>query len=88
MLTSRSSLALDEHESARVRAGELAQAGSDAVKHRLQVPLRVHVCHHACEPAHQPGALCHVVRGSVVLADPVADTHPADHRTANIMQAR
>jgi hypothetical protein len=70
---------LDDHETAGVGAGQLAQAGGDAVEHRLQVPLGVHVGDHVAKPAHDPGAFGHVMAGHVVFAGLVADVDPAGH---------
>ena len=70
---------LDQHEAARVGAGQLAQAGGDPVQHGLQVALGVHVGHHVAELADHPGPLRDVTAGRVVLTRAVADVHPADH---------
>jgi hypothetical protein len=70
---------LDEHEAAAVRACQLAEAASDPVKHRFQVPLRVHVRDHVAETSHDPRPLSHVVPGDVVLAGLVTDVHPSGH---------
>ena len=69
----------DDHEAAGVGAGQLAQAGRDAVEDRFQVALGVHVGDHVAEPAHDPGALGHVVPGQVVFAALMADVDPAGH---------
>ena len=77
---------LDQHEAARVGAGQLAQAGGDPVEHRLQVALGVHVGDHVAEAAHNPRPLGHVMPGDVILAGLVADVDPADHVAAGIGQ--
>ncbi len=63
-------LALDEHEPARVRAGQLGEAGRDAVEHGGQLQLGVDVADHVGEPAHQPGPARHPVLGGVVGLGP------------------
>src|SRR2546429_8575 len=68
---------LDEHEAARVGAGQLAQAGRDAVEHGLEIALRVHVGDHVAETAYYPGPFGHIVPGHVVFPSLVADVYPA-----------
>jgi len=58
---------LDEHEAARVGAGQLAQAGRDAVEHGLQVALRVHVGDDVAETAYHPGPFGHIMPGHIVF---------------------
>ena len=77
---------LEEHEPARVRPGQLAQAGGDAVEHRLQVPLGGHVRDDVPELADHPGALRHVVPGRLLRPGPVADVHPADDLPGRVAQ--
>src|SRR5262249_54009910 len=69
---------LDRHETARVGAGQVAQAGGDPVQHGLQVTLGVHVGDDVAELADHPGPLGHVVPGGGVLAGAVAYVHTAD----------
>jgi len=77
---------LDQDEAAGVGAGQVAQAGGDAVEHGLEVTLGVHLGDHVTEAADHPGALGHVVPGDVVLARLVADVDPADHVAAGTGQ--
>jgi len=77
---------LDQHEPARVGAGQVAQAGGDPVQHSLQVALGVHVRHHVAELADHLGPLGHVVPGRGVLPGAVAHVHPADDLTGAVPQ--
>jgi hypothetical protein len=70
---------LDDHEPARVRAGQLAQARGDPVQHGFQITLGGHIGHHVAELAHDPGPLRDVIPGRVVLAGAMTDIDPADH---------
>ena len=73
---------LDDHKATGVRACQLAQARRDAVEHRFQVTLSVHISHDVAQPAHDAGPLGHVVAGHVVFAGLMADVDPAGHLTA------